>query len=65
MRQLWTKYARNRPAVAGFAIVLGFALLGLLAPWLAPAGPSTPDRIHSVLPTPCIAWERTTWAGIS
>lgn len=34
MRQLWHKYARNRPAVAGLAIVLGFALFGLLAPWL-------------------------------
>lgn len=39
MRQLWNKYARNRPAVAGLAIVLSFALLGLLAPWLAPGGP--------------------------
>ncbi len=35
MVQFWNKYARNRPAVVGLWIVLAFAALGLLAPWLA------------------------------
>jgi peptide/nickel transport system permease protein len=35
MVQFWNKYARNRPAVAGLAMVLAFGALGLLAPWLA------------------------------
>ena len=39
MVQFWNKYARNRPAVVGLAIVLLFAALGLLAPWLATFGP--------------------------
>jgi peptide/nickel transport system permease protein len=54
MRQFWSKYSRNRPAVAGLALVLGFAALGLLAPWLTAFPPldtgphafRSPDAIH-------------------
>jgi peptide/nickel transport system permease protein len=37
--QFWKKFARNRPAVVGLALVLFFLALGLLAPWLAPFKP--------------------------
>ncbi|HVV27993.1 MAG TPA: ABC transporter permease [Rhizomicrobium sp.] len=35
----WTRYRRNRPAVAGLAIVLMVVALGLLAPLLYPGDP--------------------------
>ena len=39
MRPFWKSFARNRPAVFGLSVVLGFLALGLLAPWLAPVEP--------------------------
>ncbi len=36
----WRRLARRPPAVAGLAVVLGFLLIGLGAPWLAPADPT-------------------------
>jgi peptide/nickel transport system permease protein len=39
MGALWKKFARNRPAVVGLALVLFFLAMGLLAPWLAPFKP--------------------------
>ena len=39
MREFWKKYARNRGAVFGLYVVLGFILLAALCPWLAPFQP--------------------------
>lgn len=39
MGALWKKFARNRPAVVGLALVLFFLAMGLSAPWLAPFKP--------------------------
>jgi len=49
MGTLWKKYARSRPAVMGLVVVLAFAALGLLAPWLAPFPPlaTGPDSFRA------------------
>ena len=48
MAALWKKFARNRPAVVGLALVLFFLALGLSAPWLAPFTPLStgPHSFH-------------------
>jgi peptide/nickel transport system permease protein len=39
LRVAWRRLARRPPAVAGLLVVLGFVVLALGAPWLAPADP--------------------------
>jgi peptide/nickel transport system permease protein len=39
LRQAWRRLARRPPAVVGVLVVLGFVILALGAPWLAPADP--------------------------
>jgi peptide/nickel transport system permease protein len=36
----WRRLARRPPAVAGATVVLAFVVIGLAAPWLAPADPT-------------------------
>ena len=38
-RDAWFRLRRNPGALIGFALVIGFVLVALLAPWLAPHGP--------------------------
>ena len=38
-RDAWHRLRRNKGALLGFALVIGFVLVALLAPWLAPSGP--------------------------
>ena len=66
MRQFWNKYRpqSTRRRRAGHRASAS-SLWACLPPGWPPSSPSIPGRIPSVLPTPPIAWERTTWAGIS
>ena len=38
-REAWQRLRRNPGALAGFGLVLAFAILAVFAPWLAPYGP--------------------------
>ena len=39
-REAWSRLRRNPVAIIGFCLVVFFALVALLAPWIAPYGPN-------------------------
>ena len=50
MTDTWRRFTTHRLAVAGLAVIAGFALLALLAPWLAPSDPlrqSLPEALRA------------------
>jgi ABC-type dipeptide/oligopeptide/nickel transport system permease subunit len=40
LRRFWKSFARNKLAVVGLLIVIGFVLVAIFAPWLAPYDPT-------------------------
>jgi peptide/nickel transport system permease protein len=51
VRGFWRALRRNRLAIVGGVIVLGLAMLALLAPWIAPWDPNRPD-VRKILEAP-------------
>lgn len=49
-RRAWWRRRRDGPAALGLAIIVGVALLAILAPLLAPADPLAQDLRHRLLP---------------
>jgi ABC-type dipeptide/oligopeptide/nickel transport system permease subunit len=49
MTDTWRRFTTHRLALAGLAVIAGFALLALFAPWVAPSDPirqSLPDALR-------------------
>lgn len=52
VNEVWTQVRHNRSAMVGLAILVFFAGMALLAPWLAPYGPLQRDLTIPSLPQP-------------
>jgi dipeptide transport system permease protein len=53
-REFWIAFSANRGAVMGLAVVAGFLLLALLAPWVAPHAPDATNSAAFLKPP---AWQ--------
>lgn len=63
LRDAWRRLRRQKAAMFGGVIVLGFVLLGILAPVIAPADPTKMDLIHNLQPPSIHHWFGTDDSG--
>jgi peptide/nickel transport system permease protein len=59
----WLRFRRNPLAMIGFAILVGLALVALLAPWLAPFGSNEQDLYNRLKPPGAAHWFGTDELG--
>jgi peptide/nickel transport system permease protein len=63
LAELWRRLRRNRAAVVGAAIVLGFVLLAILAPYVVPYSPVQGALGDRLLPPSAAHWLGTDELG--
>jgi peptide/nickel transport system permease protein len=63
-REAWSRLRRNPVAIIGFCLVVFFALVALLAPWIAPFGPNQDVGFSQCSTSGCPGPSIHHWLGI-
>ena len=63
-REAWSRLRRNPVAIIGFCLVVFFALVALLAPWIAPYGPIQDVGFAQCSPAHCAGPSAQHWLGL-
>ena len=50
LREFWNYFSANKGAIAGLVVVVLMLLIALLAPWLAPHGPTITNSDIALTP---------------